>query len=92
MIEAEAVSLRNTVLVGGVGGAFDDDGRPTSVATDAALNVLEGRRRVVGRRPRPRRAPTGQLAPGNARFMQELTALSSAERGRRVPGAPGWRR
>ena len=41
MIEAEAVSLRNTVLVGGVGGAFDDAGEPTNVATDAALNVLK---------------------------------------------------
>ena len=41
MIEAEAVSLRNSVLVGGVGGAFDDSGQPTNLASDAALTVMK---------------------------------------------------
>ena len=77
MIEAEAVSLRNTVLVGGVGGAFDDEGRPTSVATDAALNVLKDDVAWWADVLTAARA-SGQLAPGNARFMQELNALSAA--------------
>ena len=76
MIEAEAVSLRNTVLVGGVGGAFDEDGRPTNVATDAALNVLKDDVAWWATVLNRARAE-GQLAPGNARFMQELAALSS---------------
>jgi NAD(P)H-dependent FMN reductase len=76
MIEAEAVSLRNTVLVGGVGGAFDDAGEPTNVATDAALNVLKDDVAWWADVLNRARAE-GQLAPGNARFMQELAALSS---------------
>ena len=61
MIEAEAVSLRNTVLVGGVGQAFDEPDEPVNPATEAALRVITRRRRVVGRRPRPgpRRGPAG---------------------------------
>ena len=76
MIEAEAVSLRNTVLVGGVGGAFDDTGEPTNVATDAALNVL-GDDVAWWADVLNRARAEGQLAPGNARFVQELAALSS---------------
>ena len=67
----------NTVLVGGVGGAFDDEGRPTSVATDAALNVLKDDVAWWADVLTAARG-SGQLAPGNARFMQELTALSAA--------------
>jgi NAD(P)H-dependent FMN reductase len=76
MIEAEAAALRNTVLVGNVGAAFDEDGRPANVATEAALRVMKddlawwadalGRARAEG-----------QLLPGNARFMQELAALNA---------------
>ena len=76
MIEAEAVSLRNSVLVGGVGGAFDAAGQPTNVATDAASNVLKDDVAWWADVLSKARAD-GQLLPGNARFMQELTALSS---------------
>src|ERR1700689_2449891 len=36
-IEAEAVPLRNTVLIPAVAGAFGEDGQPTNVATNTAL-------------------------------------------------------
>jgi NAD(P)H-dependent FMN reductase len=38
-IEAEAVPLRNTVLIPFVGEAFDDDDQPTNPATDVALSI-----------------------------------------------------
>jgi len=76
MIEAEAVALRNTVLIGGVGGAFDDADQPTNIATDAALNVLKDDVAWWADVLTPARA-AGQLAPGNARFARELAALSS---------------
>jgi NAD(P)H-dependent FMN reductase len=40
LIEAEAVPLRNTVLIPAVHGAFADTGEPTNPATSAALDVL----------------------------------------------------
>ena len=38
-IEAEAVPLRNTVLIPSVAGAFGEDGEPTNPATEAALAI-----------------------------------------------------
>jgi NAD(P)H-dependent FMN reductase len=38
-IEAEAVPLRNTVLIPAVAGAFGEDGEPTNPATEAALAI-----------------------------------------------------
>jgi NAD(P)H-dependent FMN reductase len=38
-IEAEAVPLRNTVLIPFVADAFGDDGRPTNRATEIALSI-----------------------------------------------------
>ena len=38
-IEAEAVPLRNTVLIPSVASAFGEDGEPTNPATDAALAI-----------------------------------------------------
>jgi NAD(P)H-dependent FMN reductase len=74
MIEAEAVALRNSVLIGGVGQAFDDDDQPVSPATEAALRVM--RDDVAWWSAILDRARAeGELLPGNARFMQELTAL-----------------
>jgi len=39
-VEAEAVPLRNTVLIPYVGDAFDADGRPVNDATGAALAIV----------------------------------------------------
>jgi NAD(P)H-dependent FMN reductase len=76
MIEAEAVALRNSVLIGGVGQAFDELDEPVNPATEAALRVLRDDvawwANVLDRA-----RAEGQLAPGNARFMQELAALRS---------------
>jgi NAD(P)H-dependent FMN reductase len=77
MIEAEAVALRNSVLVGGVGQAFDDDdGRPVNPATEAALRVMKDDL-AWWTNVLDRARAEGQLAPGNARFMRELQALTS---------------
>ena len=67
-----ASPLRNTVLIGGVGQAFDDADEPVDPATDAALSVMLGRPRVVGRACSTRPAPTASWRRGNARFMKEL--------------------
>jgi NAD(P)H-dependent FMN reductase len=76
MIEAEAVALRNSVLIGAVGQAFDEQDEPVNPATEAALRVLRDDvawwANVLDRA-----RAEGQLAPGNARFMQELAALRS---------------
>jgi NAD(P)H-dependent FMN reductase len=40
LIEAEAVPLRNTVLIPAVQGAFAGSGNPVDIATDAALSIL----------------------------------------------------
>ena len=76
MIEAEAVALRNSVLIGAVGQAFDEHDEPVNPATEAALRVLRDDVAWWGNVLDRARAE-GQLAPGNARFMQELTALRS---------------
>ena len=39
-VEREMAPLRNAVLIGGVGRAFDDDGRPADPMTDHALSIL----------------------------------------------------
>jgi NAD(P)H-dependent FMN reductase len=76
MIEAEAVALRNSVLIGAVGQAFDEQDEPVNPATEAALRVLRDDvawwANVLDRA-----RAEGQLAPGNARFVQELAALRS---------------
>ena len=54
VVEAEMVPLRNTVLIGGVGQAFDDDDQPVDPTTDAALQRAARRPRLVVRDARPR--------------------------------------
>ena len=76
LIEAEAAALRNTVLIGNVGAAFDDAGQPTNVATEAALRVMKDDLAWWAEGLAKARAD-GELLPGNARFMQELAALAS---------------
>lgn len=75
MIEAEAVALRNTVLIGNLGEAFDDDGRPRNVFTEAALRVMKDDLAWWADALGKARAE-GQLPPGNARLMQEVAALN----------------
>jgi NAD(P)H-dependent FMN reductase len=75
-IEAEAVALRNTVLIGGVAQAFDADGEPTNLGTEAALRVMKDDIAWWAAALDRARAE-GELLPGNARFMQELEALSA---------------
>ena len=74
LIEAEAVPLRNSVLIGSVGAAFDDADEPTNPATEAALRVM--RDDVAWWASVLARARAeGELAPGNGRFAKELAAL-----------------
>lgn len=75
-IEAEAAPLRNAVLIGAVGAAFDEDDQPTNVITQAALNVMKDDLAWWGSALANARAE-GQLLPGNARLMKEIGALSS---------------
>ena len=64
------------VLIGAVGQAFDEQDEPVNPATEAALRVMRDDvawwANVLDRA-----RAEGQLAPGNARFMQELAALRS---------------
>lgn len=76
MIEAEAVALRNTVLIGGVGQAFGEGGEPVNPATEAALRVMKDDLAWWSAVLDTARAG-GELAPGQARFGRELSALTS---------------
>jgi NAD(P)H-dependent FMN reductase len=74
-IEAELVPLRNSVLVGAVGSAFDEEGEPTSAASDAALTVMLDDVAWWAPVLRDARAK-GQLAPGTGRFRQLVAKAS----------------
>lgn len=75
VIEAEAVPLRNTVLIPFVGDAFDEDGLPTDRATRTALSImlddLEWWSTALARA-----RSEGQLLPGTLRAR---AAASAAE-------------
>jgi NAD(P)H-dependent FMN reductase len=70
IIEADAVPLRNTVLVGGVNQAFVD-GEPTAKGSDAALRIALDDLEWWGNALRAARAQ-GELPPGNARFRAAM--------------------
>jgi NAD(P)H-dependent FMN reductase len=75
-IEAEAVPLRNTVLIPFVGSAFGEDGHPTNPATEAALGIvlddLEWWTNVLSRA-----RAEGQLPP--AAFRTRAAAAAEAD-------------
>jgi NAD(P)H-dependent FMN reductase len=72
-IEAEAVPLRNTVLIPFVRDAFDDDGRPKQPATDIALSItLEDLAWYANALGRAR--AEGELPPGNVRARARAAA------------------
>jgi NAD(P)H-dependent FMN reductase len=77
-IEAEAVPLRNTVLIPFVGDAFDDDDQPTNPATEIALSItlddLAGWAEVMSRA-----RAQGELAPGTFRARAAAAAAEAAD-------------
>ena len=75
-IEAEAVPLRNTVLIPQVGAAFDDAGKPKDPMTPIALDVLLGDLAWYGIALK-RAREEGQLLPGSFR-ARELAAAAAA--------------
>lgn len=72
VIEAEMAPLRNTVLVGGVGQAFDDD-RPRDPMTDAAMTIMLDDLAWWADVLTPARA-AGQLPPGSFRMRAARAA------------------
>jgi NAD(P)H-dependent FMN reductase len=70
IIEADAVPLRNTVLVGGVHQAFVD-GEPTSKISDVALRITLDDLEWWGNALKAARAQ-GELPPGNARLRAAI--------------------
>jgi NAD(P)H-dependent FMN reductase len=74
-IEAEAVPLRNTVLIPFVGQAFNDDGEPKQPATEIALSItLEDLAWYANALGRAR--AEGELPPGNARARARAAATA----------------
>lgn len=71
-IEADGVPLRNTVLVGNVSQALVD-GRPTSKASDVALQITLDDLEWWGNALKAAREQ-GELMPGNVRFRAGLAA------------------
>jgi NAD(P)H-dependent FMN reductase len=75
-IEAEAVPLRNTVLIPFVAEAFDEDGKPKNAATQIALGItlddLSWFSNALGRA-----RAKGELAPGTFRARAAAAAASS---------------
>ena len=75
-IEAEAVPLRNTVLIPFVGEAFDESGEPINPATDMALGItLEDLAWFANALGRAR--AEGQLLPGT--FRARAAAAAAAD-------------
>jgi NAD(P)H-dependent FMN reductase len=76
MIEAEAVPLRNTVLIPFVGKAFDDDGAPVDPATKIALTItlddLQWWSNVMSRA-----RAEGELLPGTFRARAAAAAAEA---------------
>jgi len=67
VLEAEMVPLRNSVLIGAVGGAFSDDAEPHNPMTDAAMTILLDDLEWWTKVMSAARAE-GELAPGTMRF------------------------
>jgi NAD(P)H-dependent FMN reductase len=75
-IEAEAVPLRNTVLIPFVGEAFDESGEPINPATDMALGItLEDLAWFANALGRAR--AEGQLLPGTFRARAAAAAAAA---------------
>ena len=75
-IEAEAVPLRNTVLIPFVGEAFDESGEPNNPATDIALGItLEDLAWFANALGRAR--AEGQLLPGTFRARAAAAAAAA---------------
>ena len=75
-VEAEMVPLRNSVLVGGVAGAFDDDDQPVDPTTDVALAITLDDLAWWADALTPARA-AGQLVPGTFRLQAARMAASA---------------
>jgi len=77
VIEAEAVPLRNSVLIPFVTDAFGEDGEPVNRATEIALSItlddLEWWSNIL-----PRAREEGELAPGTLR-ARAAAAASQAD-------------
>lgn len=65
-VEAEAVPMRNAVLIPFVRSAFDEQGQPKNPATEVALGILFEDLAWFGNALKAARA-AGQLPPGNLR-------------------------
>ena len=75
LVEAEAVPLRNSVLIPFVTTAFDEDGKPVNPATDIALGItLEDLAWFSDALGRAR--ADGELAPGTFRARAAAAAAS----------------
>ncbi|WP_405577850.1 NADPH-dependent FMN reductase [Streptomyces sp. NBC_01190] len=78
VVEAEAVPLRNTVVIPFANGAFDDTGRPTSADTSAALDVLlDDLAWWSGALEQARTA--GELLPGRVRLRDAVLKAEAAK-------------
>jgi NAD(P)H-dependent FMN reductase len=79
MIEAEAVPLRQTVVIPFVGDAFDAAGRPVDVSTRASLDILLDDLAWWSAALEQARA-AGELIPGKAR-LRAATAAAAVSAG-----------
>jgi NAD(P)H-dependent FMN reductase len=75
-VEAEAVPLRNTVVLASVTTAFDDQGAPVNPATDISLQVMLDDLAWWSPTLEQARA-AGELAPGMLRARAALAAASA---------------
>jgi NAD(P)H-dependent FMN reductase len=75
MIEVEVVPLKQSVLVGGVGGAFGADGEPTNPISDIALGITLDDLAWWSAALEPARA-AGMLRPGVGRIRAAMEALA----------------
>ena len=77
VIEAEAVPMRNTVVIPFVAAAFDEDGAPNDPAANASLDVMLDDLAWWSQALEAARA-AGELIPGAFRFRAAVAATEAA--------------
>jgi NAD(P)H-dependent FMN reductase len=77
VIEAEAVPLRNTVVIPFVTSAFDEDGQPINPAANVSMDVMLDDLAWWSRVLESARS-AGELVPGTFRVRAALAALAAA--------------
>jgi NAD(P)H-dependent FMN reductase len=76
LVEAEVAPLRNTVLIGQLATAFDEEGDPIQPLTETSMQIVLDDLAWWGNALKPARA-AGELPPGGIRMRAAMAALAA---------------